>query len=44
MARIDSDLRLDYDKPQVFKKSTVWHEPEVFFQQGFNPKEKSSKK
>lgn len=34
MARFDCDLSLDYDNPEVFKKSTVWHRPEVYFQQG----------
>ena len=36
IARFDCDLSLDYDNPQVFKKSTVWHKPEVYFRQGLN--------
>ncbi|MRI00140.1 glycoside hydrolase [Kriegella sp. EG-1] len=38
MARFDCDLSLDYDNPEVFKKSTVWHKPDVYFQQGLEPK------
>ncbi|WP_075590183.1 glycoside hydrolase family 117 protein [Labilibacter marinus] len=33
MARFDCDLSLDYDEP-AFKKTGVWHKPEVYFQQG----------
>lgn len=40
MARFDCDLSLDYDNPQVFKKSTVWHKPEVYFQQGLDKQTK----
>jgi len=36
IARFDCDLSLDYDNPQVFKKTAVWHKPEVYFQQGLN--------
>lgn len=33
IARFDCDLSLDYDEPK-FKKTGVWHKPEVYFQQG----------
>ena len=33
MARFDCDLSLDYDEP-AFKKTGVWHKPEVYFAQG----------
>ena len=33
MARFDCDLSLDYDEP-AFKKTGVWHRPEVYFEQG----------
>lgn len=35
MARFDCDLSLDFDDP-IFKKTGVWHKPEVYFQQGLN--------
>ncbi len=44
IARFDCDLSLDYDNPRVFKKSTVWHKPEVYFQQGFSQKKNSTEK
>ncbi|MEM9674570.1 MAG: glycoside hydrolase family 117 protein [Cyclobacteriaceae bacterium] len=33
IARFDCDLSLDYDEP-TFKKTGVWHRPEVYFAQG----------
>ena len=36
MARFDCDLSLDFDKPEIFKKTGVWHKPEVYFEQGLH--------
>ncbi|WNJ19095.1 glycoside hydrolase [Pontibacter sp. G13] len=33
LARFDCDLSLDYDEP-FFKKTHLWHSPEVYFKQG----------
>lgn len=33
IARFDCDLSLDYNEP-AFKKTGVWHRPEVYFEQG----------
>lgn len=38
IGRFDCDLSLDYDNPSVFKKTGVWHKPEVYFKQGLSEK------
>ncbi|MEO9890919.1 glycoside hydrolase [Aurantibacter sp.] len=39
IARFDCDLSLDFDKPSVFKKTGIWHNPDVYFQQGLERNE-----
>ena len=43
IARFDCYLSLDYDNPEVFKKTGVWHRPEVYFQQGLSEKQKGER-
>ncbi len=35
IARFDCDLSLDYNEP-AYKKTGVWHKPDVYFKQGLN--------